>query len=101
MPVDPVEPAEALELGGLGEPGNPAETEIGHGDDGVGKPEDGAEVGRVDDAHPADANPFGPTGQPEVLHGADGAIKVHLGLGRPAEDYRAVPRAVAGHAEVE
>ena len=55
----------------------------------------------VEDAHPADTQPLGAGGQPQVLHGAHAAIQIHRLDVRTADDDRAGAFAVTGNAQVD
>src|SRR5258708_8395919 len=59
-----VEPSQPLQPRTRRELGNAADAEASHRHDGIGNLEDGAEIARVDDAHPAHANAFGTRREP-------------------------------------
>src|SRR5665213_2942364 len=58
-----------------------------------------AQIVMPDNADPADTDLFDAGGEPEVLHRADRAVEIHVGLMGSAEPDRAGAAAVAGDAD--
>jgi len=77
-----------------------AEAEVGHGDDVGRDAEDRVQARHLEDADPADPDPLGTRGQPEILHRAAGAVDIGLGDAVATEDLTAACR-IAGDAEIE
>ena len=78
-----------------------AKAQIGHRRDLRRQIQDFAQVPLAEDADPADPDPFGPGGQPEVLHRADSGIEVGVQVMRAPQHGRPAPGPVAGDAEVQ
>ena len=86
-------PAGRLQAGALRALVGPAHAEVGDRIDAVGDAEQRAEVAGPVEAHPADAQPFGARGQPQVLDRARRRVDVGLG-DRAAPENLAVGLAV-------
>ena len=78
-----------------------AEAEIGHRHDVIGQVQDAAQIGVVKDADPADADAFGASRQPQVLHRAHRAVEIHRFVVGAPQHHGAGAISVAGHAQVE
>src|SRR5690606_16020253 len=94
-------PADRLQLGPAMEAAHMPDAKIGDRDDPFRQAEKGLERAVVEDRDPADAQPFGARGEPEVLHRADRREEVHHRNMRPPDHHRPCPASVAGDADVE
>ncbi|KQU86044.1 hypothetical protein ASD52_15310 [Ensifer sp. Root142] len=67
----------------------------------IGNAEDRLDLIFMKDTDPADTNAFGARRKPEVLHGTDGGIEIHLRVMGAPENDRSTARAVAGDADAQ
>ncbi len=66
-----------------------------------GQLEGGRQFSLLEEAHPADAEPLGPGGEPEILDRADARVHRHLRLGVAAKHVPAPPGGVARHDDAD
>ncbi len=76
------------------------DTQVGHDTDMGGQFEGAGELALLEEAHPADTQPFGAGRQPEILHRAHAGVRSDLRLGVPPENMPATAGRVAGHHNV-
>ncbi|GAB3957753.1 hypothetical protein GCM10028832_15230 [Streptomyces sparsus] len=94
-------PAGLDELGLVGEGVHVPDAEVGDHLQVVGQAEFPHHLPLVEEADPADAEPFGTRGEPQVLHRERGRVGRHLRLGVAAERVAAAPGGVRGDDDVD
>lgn len=73
---DPAPPPGRFQIGLLFKLGHVAEAKIGKDRHGLRHPDHSLQLLVIQNTHPADADAFGPGGQPQILNGATGAVQV-------------------------
>src|SRR5580698_3028279 len=92
-------PASRFQLWFFEEVADVADTEVGDWDNGIRNTQCLAQVLRMHDADPAQADVFRPRCQPQVLYRADRAVKIHLRLVCTTKHDGAGTTSVASHAD--